>query len=158
MKSAATDLAVMLESSGVGFIGKDIFVGGDSYDFSTNDINYTENINKIVVVLEDTSPYARNSLVGKYQYPTVQVVVKGEIGLYQASWKRANIILDTLHGVSERYVNNSRYLIIDGTGPMSIGVDEASRRLFALNFNIIRAPYERGTQEMEDSYGMHRTY
>lgn len=127
-KSPATDIAMVLETKGIGKVGVNIFIGEDAPpkpDF--------------LVTVHDTGVYTPDSPNLGYKQPTIQVVVRDVKGGYQNGISIAYKINDELHGITALSKNESSYvLIFNLSGPMAVGYDDSRRPLFSVNFRTMR--------------------
>lgn len=71
------------------------------------------------------------------EYPGLQVICRGK--KYNACRAKIELVRSTLHGVTEETINGTRYLLIQAKqSPETLGKDESGRRLFVINFRIIK--------------------
>ncbi len=74
-------------------------------------------------------------------FPTVQVMVRGEVSGYLAAFREAKAVKDLLLGVPAQVLNLDRWDGITQNGDLAhIGRDKNMRPLFTLNFAIILEP------------------
>jgi len=75
----------------------------------------------------------------EYDYPSVQIRVRGDRMGYQAGWALAKDIKDTLHGKTNETINSTRYIQIVCSGDIIfVAWDELERPIFSVNFEIHR--------------------
>ena len=126
MKSPSEDIALILVDEGIGTIGTDIFV---SKEHETPDE---------CISLFDTGGFPPESGF-RYDYPTIQVRVRGKKGKYQATYNKADDIKAILNGKHNVTKNGTRYVGIWAMGDiLSLGYDESDRPLLSVNFRIQR--------------------
>ncbi len=76
----------------------------------------------------------------EYDYPTVQIRIRGGRFEYQTGWALAKDIRDVLHGKVNDTINSTRYIQIVSSGDIIfIAWDELERPIFSVNFEIHRA-------------------
>jgi hypothetical protein len=136
MNSVAEDIKDLLtESSMAGIHGTfatDLFVGlePDSPDLCTT--------------IFDTGGFDPDAYMGDsdydYERPTIQVLVRGAPGGYQAAYSRIKAISDELKNKTNKTINSTKYMTIWQMGDIFfIGYDEAKNRpSFTVNFRIHR--------------------
>lgn len=74
-----------------------------------------------------------------YEYPTVQIRVRGNKGQYTAAHELAQSIRDELHALTDETVNSCRYIAIwCMSDVMFLGWDDNHRPDFSVNFRIHR--------------------
>jgi len=74
-------------------------------------------------------------------YPSVQIMVRGEINGYLATFREAKAVKDLLLGVTSQNLNGDRWVSVLMNGDMAfIGRDESERPLFSMNFSLIIEP------------------
>lgn len=78
--------------------------------------------------------------VGPYYYPTAQVLVRAGVGLYDTAASLAYSLIDKLHRYYGQPDSSSYYYTgIWAVGdPVFLGLDEANRPMFSINFRIQR--------------------
>jgi len=75
----------------------------------------------------------------EYDFPSVQVRVRGAKMGYTATWALAKEIRDVLHAVTNRTINLTRYIqIVCSSDVMFVAWDESNRPIFTVNFAIHR--------------------
>lgn len=122
------DFADILEASGAGTVGTDIFAGLDQP---------SEPANAIFIVSTGTSRPNMPSL--NYSYPSCQVAIRSEKGSKVICDERTEEILSILHGLTDYSVNNSRYVyIFQSSGPVGLLEDGTMRPKNVINFNTMR--------------------
>lgn len=130
MKSPATDIATILQNSGVGTIGIDIFVGSDQPPEPDE-----------AIFIQRTGVTEPNSPNLAYEYPTVQTVVRSYKGGRQACDTKVEQVVNALHGVVDIEVNESKYVqIFILSGPIDMLQDQVMRPITSINFSTMRSP------------------
>jgi len=77
----------------------------------------------------------------RIDFPSIQVMVRGAPGGYQAAKAKAQAVLDELHSIPSQDLNGDRWnSIIATSGPGYLGLDESDRPKFAVNFKLIIEP------------------
>ncbi|MBW2030730.1 MAG: hypothetical protein JRJ31_16830 [Deltaproteobacteria bacterium] len=128
MNPPSEDIKDILEQSsvGVGTFGTDLFIGREPD--SPNDC----------VTIYDTG--GQEPVMNyTYDYPTVQIRVRGSRMGYKAAWTKANSIKEALNGLTNETWNSTRYIQIEAMGdPLFLGYDKEQRPVFVINFSIQR--------------------
>ena len=135
MQSPAVDMADILESSaiGAGDIG-----ASSGWSIHVSTIPDDSNTPDTVIGLFD---YGGGQPIANYtyDYPSVQVRVRGAKAGYQAAWTKANEIKEALHGLANETWNGTRYIqILCTSDVMFVGYDENHRPILTVNFEIHR--------------------
>lgn len=74
-------------------------------------------------------------------FPSVQVMVRGVPGGYQAARTKIGSVVDKLLGITDQTVGGDTWRAINQIGDVSyLGLDENKRPLFSANFSIIVLP------------------
>ena len=74
-----------------------------------------------------------------YDYPTVQVRIRGAIFGYQAAWDKAEEVKNALHGLTNETWNSTRYIQIGCQGDiLFLNYDDSNRPLLSVNFLVHR--------------------
>jgi len=74
-----------------------------------------------------------------YEYPTVQVQVRGLAGGYMEAYAMAQAILIALNGTFDVTIDSVRYVGVWAMqSPLFVGRDERNRPLFTINFRLHR--------------------
>jgi len=74
-------------------------------------------------------------------FPSVQTMIRGAPGGYQAAKLKARDVLNTLHSIPSQDLNGDRWDgIIAQSGPGYLGVDDNNRPKFSINFRLIIEP------------------
>jgi len=130
MNSSAEDIATILETSSAGTgltVGTDLFV---SREPDTPDA---------VVSVFDTGGGEPSSGIERYDFPTVQVRVRGDKMDYENAYVTMESIKTALHKYANQTVNGTKYIAIWASSDIfSLGYDENDRPLLTLNFRIHR--------------------
>jgi len=95
-----------------------------------------------VIMISDTGGIEPNP---KWQldFPTVQVMIRGNVSGYLDTWREAKAVKDILLGINAQVINLDRWDGITMNGDLAfIGRDETLRPLFTLNFAIILEPQD----------------
>lgn len=129
MNSPAQDIADILTDEGVGVIGTSLFCFKQP---TTPD-------SCITVIDSGGFPPEANY---RYDYPTVQILVRGARNGYRAAYTVAENIKTTLNGKAGNAVDSTYSIIgIWAMGDiLPLGNDESDRPLFSLNFRLQRQP------------------
>jgi hypothetical protein len=79
-----------------------------------------------------------------YEYPTVQVRVRGTKGDFRPAEELARDIKRELHGVANHWLDSvTRIVLIQAMGePFMLGRDDNGRPIFTINFQIHRTESE----------------
>ena len=74
-------------------------------------------------------------------YPSLQIMVRGEINGYLNTFREAKAVKDLLLGVTSQDLNGDRWVSVLMSGDMAfIGRDESERPLWSMNFSLIIEP------------------
>lgn len=74
-------------------------------------------------------------------FPSIQTMVRGDPGGYQAAKAKAQSVLDELHSILSLDLNGDRWnSIIATTRPAYMGIDQKDRPKFSVNFKLIIEP------------------
>ncbi|MBU2685754.1 MAG: minor capsid protein, partial [Gammaproteobacteria bacterium] len=74
-----------------------------------------------------------------YEYPTVQILVRGAKGDYLLGYAKATAIKNNLNGRKHVVVNDAEYIqIVCSSDIFPLGRDTNQRPLFSLNFELQR--------------------
>jgi len=74
-------------------------------------------------------------------YPTLQVMVRGNTSGYLATFVEAKAVKDLLLGITSFNLNGDRWVSVTQNGDLAyIGRDEKMRPLFSVNFALIIEP------------------
>lgn len=74
-------------------------------------------------------------------FPTAQVMIRGDIDGYDAAWTKGKQVQDVLLGRDPEVVNGDSFYSITGLGDLVfLRYDEKNRPLFSVNFRIILEP------------------
>lgn len=74
-------------------------------------------------------------------YPSVQVMIRGDKGGYQAAKAKAVVVRDALLGLPAQVINGDRWdSITDIGGLIELGYDDSNRPKFSTNFSLIIEP------------------
>ncbi len=93
-----------------------------------------------IIMLTDTVGVAPNP---RYllDFPTAQIMVRGEVGEYLAARDECQAVKDLLLGLASQDIGGDRMVSITQNGDLgSIGRDENDRPLFVLNIAMIIEP------------------
>ena len=126
MNPASEDIKDILVADGVGAFGTDLFI---SLMPETPDA---------CVSIYDTG--GMDPILNYvYDYPTVQVRIRGAIFGYQNAWDKAKEVKDALHGLTNETWNSTRYIQIGCVGDiMFIHYDDNNRPTLTVNFLVHR--------------------
>ena len=129
MNSASEDIKDIMGQSFMGLpyvFGTNLFIGmmPDKPD--------------LCVSLYDTGGYDPD-VSNEYFNPTIQIMLRGGVGHYKATYEGLQEIRNFLHRIHNEIYNSTRYLLITGQGDiLYIGVDDRNRPIFSTNFRIQR--------------------
>ncbi len=74
-------------------------------------------------------------------FPTLQVMVRGIVSGYLATFREAKAVKDLLLGIDAQALNLDRWVSVTQNGElMFIGRDETQRPMFSVNFALIIEP------------------
>ncbi len=74
-------------------------------------------------------------------FPSIQTMIRGAPGGYQAAKTKAQEVLDELHSIPSLDLNGDRWnSIIATSGPAYNGLDKSDRPKFSVNFKLIIEP------------------
>jgi len=90
------------------------------------------------VTIYDTGGFDPSAAMS-YDYPTIQVRVRGNPGEYTEAYDLIASIKDFLHGKTNITTGGTRYIAVWGMGDIiTLGYDESRRPLLTMNFRIHR--------------------
>jgi len=93
-----------------------------------------------VITIYDTGGQAPNPK-WLLDFPTLQVMVRGAVGTYLATFIEAKAVKDILLGTPSQNLNSDRWVSITQNGDLGfLGRDEDERPLFSVNFALIIEP------------------
>jgi hypothetical protein len=118
------DIKDYLEQNSIGTFGADLFIG-----------QLPPSPDDCIALFE----YAGEppDLHWNGEYPGLQVMARGKS--YPATRAKIESVKNILHGVTEKVINGTRYLLIQARqSPATLGRDENGRQLFVVNFRIIK--------------------
>lgn len=120
--SVGSDIAVYLQTAGIGTIATDMFVG-----------HMPDSPNNVITIYE-SGGYPLD-LAGFLRYPTLQVIVRNES--YATARTKIDQIISTLHRTTNTTINGTKYCSIYSTGDAaSIGKDDQNRSQLSVNFEM----------------------
>jgi len=123
-KSVTEDVAIYLESQGLGTRGTTIFRG------------YLPPQPVECLGIFATGGAAAE-LIGNVDHPSIQILVRAST--YDAAEGKAYDVFNAFHALTETVINGSRYLLVEALqDPISLGQDENGYYLFSLNFRMMR--------------------
>ena len=128
MNPSSEDIKDILESSavGVGTFATDLFIGKEP-----------DSPNACVTIYDTGGAEPEAGYV--YDYPTIQIRIRGEVGGYRNAYLKAKEVRDALHGRINEIWSSTRYI---GIWAMSdilfLGIDDKQRPIFTVNFRIHR--------------------
>ena len=105
--------------------------------FYSKEPDGTDIADKIVTVLDSggDEPAVQYS----YEYPSVQVRVRGDKFKYGDAYALINSIKNELHGTYNKTINGARYIGIWASSDiLPLGYDEENRPIFTVNFRLHR--------------------
>jgi len=135
MQAPSVDIADILESSAV---GAGTIKASSGWSIHVSIIPDDSNTPDTVIGLFD---YGGGQPIANYtyDYPQVQVRIRGAKAGYQVAWAKANEVKEALHGLTNETWNSTRYIQILCTSDiMFIGYDKNHRPMFSINFSIHR--------------------
>jgi hypothetical protein len=122
--SPAFDIAEMLSQQGLGKLGVDLF--------ATKEI--PPKPDKIIFVM-NTGTYEEPSVNLTYRYPMVQVIARGAAGEFKECTDRIYRADAMLHGLTDVYLNDNRYVFIYRvTEPVDLDYDDSMRPFLGANY------------------------
>lgn len=124
----SVDVKDLIVNSGQGVFGSTVFIG------KTPDSPHA------CITITDTGGFSPDSNM-VYEYPTVQVRVRGDIGDYLGTWGKAQSIKTLLHNYAEKTAQSdgSRTICVWAMGDiLFLDYDETNRPTFSVNFRIHR--------------------
>ncbi len=78
-------------------------------------------------------------------YPSIQLLVRGKVSGYIATFREAKTLKDLLLGITSQDVNGDRWVAVNMNGDLRfIGRDEEQRPLFSANYALIIHPQSVG--------------
>ena len=127
MNSPAQDIADILTDEGIGTIGTDLFC----FEQPT--------VPDSCITVIDSGGFPPEAQY-RYDYPTVQILVRGARNGYRDAYAVAENIKTTLNGKGETDIDSVYHIV--GIWAMSdimpLGNDTSDRPLFSLNFRLQR--------------------
>jgi len=92
----------------------------------------------LAVAVTDTGGYrAQGNFT--WRRPTIQVLVRGPRGDYDAGYAMALDCMNELHAIADETIAGARYIMILASSDILFaGYDESHRPLFSVNFEIQR--------------------
>ena len=91
------------------------------------------------ILIKDTGGSGDSNPNYSYEYPTIQVLIRGNKNGYLATYSKAEEVKLALNGLTNETLNSARYIQILCRGDIiPIGKDESERPLFSVNFDIHR--------------------
>ena len=124
----ADDIATKLQTSSIGTIGTDIFIG-HMPDAPDNCIALMQN--------GGDPPEVVGGITSQIEYPRLIVRVRNTS--YSAGMSKANSILKALHTVGDTNLSSHRYLFIRAIGSINqLGRDHENRSLFSIDFAVTK--------------------
>ncbi len=94
-----------------------------------------------VIMISDTGGWDDPNPRYLLDFPTCQVMVRGEANGYLDTFREAKAVKDNLLGVPSQDINNDRLVSITMRSDAGfIGRDEKQRPLFSINFALIIEP------------------
>ena len=126
MDTPSKDIKDILVNDSVGTFGTNLFI---SKEPSSPDA--------CVTIYDTGGPEPQAGYV--YDYPTIQVRIRGAKMGYEAAFTKAQAVRTSLHGLHNETWNSTRYIGIWCQGDiMALGYDENHRPLLVVNFRIHR--------------------
>ncbi len=104
-----------------------------------------EGVAQVIAIIDTPAPPADPKWL--LDFPTVQVIVRGEPNAYLATWREAKSVKDVILGVTsyETEVDGDRIVSITMAGDIGyLERDKSQRHLFSMNFNMIVQPFASG--------------
>ncbi len=128
MTDVAESVVDILVTAGIGVKGTTLFVGR---------LPTVPDLAIAAVLTGGTAPNPKWLL----DFPSVQVLVRGDKGGYQAAYTKAQSAKDALLGFPSQDINGDRFVSITQLGDLAaLGFDESNRPLFSLNLSLIIEP------------------
>lgn len=129
MNSPSRDLVSVLDGASIGL----------SYGTNLFRNKRLDSPNEIVV-LSDTPGFSPLHAGGRYDYPSVQVYIRGEKGKYDDTYSLAEDIKQELKAVHNQTINSTWYVgVWANSDIIFLRWDEKDRPEFTINFNIQRS-------------------
>jgi len=124
----ADDIAAYLQTSSIGTVGTDIFVG-HMPDAPANCM--------AVIQSGGESPEMAGPISGQIERP--RLIVRVRNASYASGASKANDVLKALHTAGEVSLSGHRYLFIRAVGSVNqLGRDHENRSLFSLDFVVTK--------------------
>ena len=119
---------LVTQSNGIGTFGTDVFIAFEP-----------PSPNKSVTIY-DTGGFDPDLAID-IEYPTVQFLIRGEVGGYVDAYTKGQTIKSLLHGAHQEILNGARYMLIRCISDiLFLGLDDKNRPKFSLNISIMRTP------------------
>lgn len=132
MTAPADGIKDLLVAAGVG-----IFAAADGWSIC---IGKTVDLPDTLICCRQTGGQTPNPK-WLLDYPSVQVIVRGNANGYADAFTKATAVKDVLLGLPSQDLNGDRWVQINGLGDIvDIGVDEKKRPRLAVNFSLILEP------------------
>lgn len=94
-----------------------------------------------VININDTGGWDLPNPAWLLDYPSIQVLVRGEVNGYLDTWREAKAVKDLILGIDAQVLNGDRFDgIIMSSDLAYIGRDEEQRPLFSMNFALFVEP------------------
>jgi hypothetical protein len=130
MQAPSKDIQQLLVTASLGTSGTDLFIGFEPDG---------DNVGDLVITITDTDPTTPHFTEFSYEWPTVQIRVRGNKTKYTEAYDKIQAIANELNGKSNVTVNGARYAgIWLMSGPMYIGSDSQQRPIWVANFRMQR--------------------
>lgn len=135
MNPASEEIKDMLVSSS---IGAGSFASTTGWSIHIGGIPDTVNVPNTCISITDTAG-AGSEPNYVYQYPTIQILVRGNPGDYKDAYSKAEEIKDALHARTNELAATARYVQILCLGDIGfVARDDKKRPIFSINFAIQR--------------------
>lgn len=125
------DIATRLQAAGVGTVGTDIFRGGMRTP--------SANIPQASIFVLPTGGVGPEPLVNAgatdYTRPTVQVLIRGNVGSYITTQTTAQSVLDALH---KSTISGYFQVLARTPQPLYLGLDDTEHPMFSVNVQLFK--------------------
>lgn len=129
--TTAEDVLKILADAGKGVAGVSLFAASEPDG---------DNVQDEVVTIYDTPAHGAPELNYGYEYPSVQVRVRGKPWQQSRTVSRVLQLMNVLHGYCGTVGDVTYHLIRVVNGPNSLGTDQRDRPRWTFNCEIQRSP------------------
>lgn len=129
MPTPDLDIATKLQTEGVGTVGTDIFRGGQRPPS-----NVIPHAAIFVIPTGGTGPLPfLDNASTNYYIPTVQLIVRGNVGTYITTLGTATSCITNLH---QSTISGYFSILVRNPEPLYLGLDENDHPLFSVNVEL----------------------